>query len=78
MKPVFKAGIEYKAIKEFYLRAGISTNPALSSFGFGLNLKNLKIDFSANYHQVLGISPQVGLSYVMEKKKYKTNFTPEF
>jgi len=68
-KSIFKAGIEYKAVKEFFLRAGISTNPGLSSFGFGLNLKNLKIDISANYHQVLGFSPQFGLSYIFSKKE---------
>ena len=68
-KSIFKAGIEYKAVKEFYLRAGIATNPTLSSFGFGLNLKNFKIDISANYHQVLGFSPQFGLTYVFEKNK---------
>ncbi len=68
LKSIFKAGIEYKAVKEFYLRAGMGTNPSLSSFGFGLNLKNLKIDISANYHQVLGFSPQFGLTYVFNKK----------
>ncbi len=68
-KAVFKAGIEYKAVKEFYLRAGISTNPDLGSFGFGINLKSLKIDVSANYHQVLGVSPQFGLMYVFGKEK---------
>lgn len=71
-KAIFKAGIEYKAVKEFYLRAGISTNPDLGSFGFGLNLKNLKIDVSANYHQVLGVSPQFGLMYVFGKEKKET------
>jgi len=68
MKAVFKAGIEYKVVKEFYLRAGISTNPTLSSFGMGINLKQFKIDISANYHQVLGVSPQLGLSYVLKNK----------
>ena len=42
-KAVFKAGIEYKPVKEFYLRAGIGTNPTLTCFGFGINLKNFKI-----------------------------------
>lgn len=68
-KSIFKAGIEYKAVKEFYLRAGIATNPTLSSFGFGLNLKNFKLDISANYHQVLGFSPQFGLTYVFGDNK---------
>jgi hypothetical protein len=66
-KAEFKAGLEYKAVKEFYLRIGVSTNPTLSSFGFGINLKNFKIDISANYHQTLGISPQLGLSYTFAK-----------
>ncbi len=68
-KSMFKAGIEYKAVKEFYLRAGISTNPSLSSYGFGLNLQNLRIDVSASYHQVLGISPQFGLLYQFKSKE---------
>ena len=67
-KAVFKAGLEYKVVKEFYLRAGISTNPSSGSFGFGINMKNLKIDFSASYHQVLGFSPQLGLTYVFKKE----------
>lgn len=66
-KAIFKAGLEYKAVKEFYLRLGIATNPTLSSFGFGLNLKNFKIDFSANYHQTLGVVPQLGLTYSFKK-----------
>lgn len=66
-KAEFKAGLEYKAVKEFYLRIGISTDPALTCFGFGINLQHLKIDVSATYHQTLGISPQVGLSYAFAK-----------
>jgi hypothetical protein len=67
-KSIFKAGIEYKVVKELYLRAGICTNPSLSSYGFGLNLQNLRIDVSASYHQVLGISPQFGLLYQFKSK----------
>jgi hypothetical protein len=68
-KAEFKAGIEYLPVKELYLRIGLSTNPVLSTFGFGLNLKNLKIDFAASYHQTLGLSPQLGLSYSFKKTK---------
>ncbi len=68
-KAIFKAGIEYKAVKGFYLRVGITTNPTLSSFGFGINLKNFKIDLSSSYHQTLGFSPQLGLTYVFKKGK---------
>lgn len=68
-KAEFKAGLEYKAVKEFYLRIGVSTNPGLTCFGFGINLKNFKMDVSATYHQVLGISPQLGLSYTLARTK---------
>jgi len=74
-KAIFKAGIEYKPVKELYLRAGIGTNPTLTSFGFGLNLKRIQIDISANYHQTLGFSPQIGLTYIFKKEKKKTNET---
>lgn len=72
-KAEFKAGIEYHAVKEFYLRLGVSTQPTLSTFGFGLNIRQLKIDVSASYHQVLGISPQLGLSYVLSSKPTKSD-----
>ncbi len=68
-KAMFKAGIEYKAVKELYLRIGIATNPTLSSFGFGLNLKDIKIDISTSYHQTLGFSPQLSLTYNFNKKE---------
>lgn len=71
-KAIFKAGIEYKPIKELYLRVGVGTNPTLTSFGFGINLKNFKIDVSGNYHQTLGISPQLGLTYIFKKAEPTT------
>lgn len=71
----FKGGLEYSPAKEFYLRAGATSNPAQASFGVGLNVSNLKLDLSSNYHSVLGFSPQVGLSYVFGKSA--TEKTPE-
>ncbi len=60
---ILKAGIEYHPVKQFYLRGGISTDPVLSSFGFGLVLQNFVIDIAANYHQDLGFTPHVALAY---------------
>ena len=68
-KPVLKSGIEYRVVEQFYIRAGVSTQPTLGSFGFGLNLKNLKIDFAATYHQQLGMTPHLGLSYTFNSNK---------
>lgn len=71
----FKGGLEYSPAKEFYLRAGATSNPAQASFGVGLNISSLKLDLSSAYHNVLGFSPQVGLSYVFGKSS--TEKTPE-
>lgn len=61
--PLFKAGLEYRIIEKIYVRGGVSTNPGLYAFGFGLNLKKLIIDFSSSIHQTLGYSPQVSMIY---------------
>ena len=66
-KAIFKIGIEYLPVKELYIRTGISTFPTMNSFGFGINLKNFKMDLSSNYNQVLGFSPQFGLTYIFNK-----------
>ncbi len=61
--PITKFGLEYRIIQEIYVRGGIASNPGLYSFGFGVNLKNLKLDFSSSVHQVLGFSPQISMTY---------------
>lgn len=60
---VLRVGIEYRLNDFLYLRGGIGTNPTLSSFGFGLNLKQFKLDLSNSFHQVLGHTPQLSLTY---------------
>lgn len=62
-KSIFKTGLEYHIVEQVFLRAGIASNPALSSFGFGFKLKQWQLDMSSTYHQVLGFSPQVSLVY---------------
>ncbi len=64
--PFFKLGIEYKPIKELYLRTGFCTTPAASTFGFGLLLKKLKLDFASSFDSVLGFTPCAGLIYGVE------------
>ena len=65
----FKGGVEYAPAKEFYLRAGMSSYPVQASFGVGVKLEGLKFDLSSSYHNILGFSPQVGMSYVFGKEK---------
>lgn len=61
--PVFKTGIEYMVLEDFYLRAGLSTNPVQNSFGIGYVLNRLKIDFAFSTHQLLGITPHFTVIY---------------
>jgi len=62
-KPVIRGGLEYRPIKELYLRAGGGSNPGSSSFGFGMQLKQFRLDIASTFHSVLGFTPQVGLQY---------------
>lgn len=63
LKTRIKSGVEYKVVKQAFIRAGITTNPTTYSFGFGLDLKKLKVDLASTVHQVLGYSPQLSISY---------------
>ena len=60
---VFRAGIEFKIVKDFVLRTGIATNSTLVSLGMGYKTKGLSIDLAFSYHQYLGYSPFITLSY---------------
>jgi hypothetical protein len=70
-----KAAIEYVPAKTVYIRAGACSYPTQAAFGVGVNYKGLKIDLSSMYHSILGLSPQIGLSYAFGKDKSKTSDT---
>lgn len=60
----FKTGLEYQIIKLLYLRVGMATQPNVGTFGIGYQLKGgLQIDFSTSYHQVLGLTPTIGVNW---------------
>lgn len=73
-KPRVKSGVEYKMLKQLDLRGGIETNPFISSFGIGLHLGNLNLDLATSYHQILGVTPSVGLSYQFKQKEKDSIF----
>ena len=68
-KAIFKAGFEYRIANPLYLRMGLSTNQNAYYFGFGLALKQIKIDFTASFNQTLGFTPHTGLSYEFKKEE---------
>ena len=59
----FLAALEYKPNTSIQFRGGIGTNPSLASFGIGTNFKKFQIDIAAQYHQILGFSPEISLTY---------------
>ncbi|MCO5260653.1 MAG: hypothetical protein M9916_10960 [Crocinitomicaceae bacterium] len=64
-----KGAIEYQAVKNFFIRAGIASAPLEFSFGFGYKWKIISFDIGSSYHQVLGWSPNISLTYTANKKK---------
>ncbi len=68
---VFRAGIDYQIIEALSMRAGMSTNPTIVTFGTGLNFKGMRMDFAGSYQTLLGFSPHVGMTYEFKKKKSK-------
>jgi hypothetical protein len=63
-KTIFRTGIEYQVVDAFYLRGGISTNPAQNAAGFGVYYKNFRFDLATSFHPQLGVTPHTGLQYV--------------
>ena len=59
----FRMGFEYSPAKDFFIRAGIGTDPAQSSFGFGFIVKAFSIDIASSWHPVLGFTPVTSLTY---------------
>lgn len=67
--PIARFGIEYFTNEIIYLRVGYASNPSLSSFGFGLKFSNFQLDIASSYHNTLGFSPQISLSYRPKAKE---------
>ncbi|HNQ11732.1 MAG TPA: hypothetical protein PKH65_04455 [Bacteroidia bacterium] len=63
------AGIEYHITEPLIIRSGISTQSTLFTFGASILLSNISIDVAAAYDQILGFSPQIGISYGRSAKK---------
>ena len=64
-----KGALEYQISDKFYLRLGAAGNPIELTFGSGFSFTNgLKIDFGTAWHQLLGWSPHVGLTFDFKKK----------
>jgi hypothetical protein len=64
-----RAGIEYQAIERLIFRLGYATDPALSSFGFGLLFSSFQLDFASGFDSKLGFTPTFSISYIPQQEK---------
>lgn len=66
--PTLRGGFEFHPIDLLYVRAGLSSGPMQAAFGFGLELKNFRLDLATTFHRQLGLTPQASLIYSFDKK----------
>lgn len=62
-----KGAVEYKPIKNFFLRGGLATQPIEFTFGCGYKFKAIQIDLGSAFHQLIGWSPHFSLTYSFDK-----------
>jgi hypothetical protein len=62
-----RAGFKYLISESLILRGGFSSAYFSVSGGVGVRFNTLTVDISTSYHQVLGISPSVTISYAFDK-----------
>lgn len=61
--PVYKAAVELAIIKRLHIRSGIKGQSIEYTFGAGLAFSNIGVDVGFLYHQQLGLSSGIGISY---------------
>ncbi|MEM1121815.1 MAG: hypothetical protein AAGJ18_15295 [Bacteroidota bacterium] len=59
----YRIGLEYFLWQKVFFRTGINTEPSLLNFGLGYDVGQVQINVAASFHQVLGISPAIGLRF---------------
>ena len=63
------AGMQYKFLPQFMIRAGIATNTSNLYGGASLFLKAFRLDVLASYHPQLGVTPGLLLIYDFNKEE---------
>jgi hypothetical protein len=68
-KPVnVDAGVQYNFMKQFFVRAGTSTETTNSYVGAGISWKNFRLDITGGFHPQLGFTPGLLLILNFNKK----------
>jgi len=61
--PLLKFGIEWEAIRNLYFRGGINSGPTKLFAGLGFQYRFFKTDFAFFYHQHLGATPSLTITF---------------
>lgn len=70
---LFKTGLEYQIVKNFYLRTGITSKLSNAHFGIGFQAKQFIFDYAASSHSVLGFSHHLTLAWQLGKTQQKSS-----
>ncbi|MDB5222020.1 MAG: hypothetical protein JWN83_687 [Chitinophagaceae bacterium] len=62
-------GFQYNFMKQFFVRAGISTETTNSYIGAGISWKSFRLDITGGYHPQLGFTPGLLLMINFNKKE---------
>lgn len=62
-----RGGLEYEAVRNLYIRAGVQTNPGILSFGLGYTISFAQVNVAAQLHNQLGASVQIGMIFSFGK-----------
>jgi hypothetical protein len=63
-----KIGLEYILSEIFPLRAGTVLNPARFTYGFGIHLKKIQLEYGTELNALLGITHQLSINYQFSRK----------
>jgi competence ComEA-like helix-hairpin-helix protein len=69
-------GQEYRYNSHLALRAGFSSQPQSFSFGLGLSLKRMRLDYAVKTHSSLGLSHCLTLNYVLARTAWPEETSP--
>ncbi len=64
----FKTAVEFEAVDNFYIRAGVVGKPLNYSFGVGYKFKAVQCDIAFSKHHILGYSPCISIFYTFKNR----------
>ncbi|MBC7948708.1 MAG: hypothetical protein H7Y42_12545 [Chitinophagaceae bacterium] len=64
-----QAGCHYQVISRLFVRAGIATGSSSVWMGVGIHVLTGRVDVTAAWHPLLGVTPGLGFNFRMVKRK---------